>query len=219
MPPRLPPPVPTEEEIRRLIESADPSTPLGARDRAVLELFYGTGIRVGELRMLEVEDIDLVGRLCRIRRGKGGKGRIVPFGPAAAQQLANYIRWVRPGFLHGAYDDGAVAQPVGLAAHRVGDTPPGAPVGAGGGHRAAPDTAWPAPRVRDALARTPCRPAAHPGAARPRLRRDDPDLHARLGQTPTRDAGTLPPTGERSTSRRRRRWIGIQVITSSLLRT
>jgi integrase/recombinase XerD len=100
-PQRLPPPVPTEDEIRRLIESVDPSTPLGARDRAVLELFYGTGIRVGELRMLEVEDIDLAANLCRIRRGKGSKGRIVPFGPAAAQQLENYIRWVRPGFLHG----------------------------------------------------------------------------------------------------------------------
>jgi site-specific recombinase XerD len=99
LPPRLPPPVPSEDDTRRLIESVDPSTPLGARDRAILELFYGTGIRVGELVALEVDDIDLGARLCRIRRGKGGKGRIVPFGPSAAQQLDNYIRWVRPGWL------------------------------------------------------------------------------------------------------------------------
>jgi integrase/recombinase XerD len=97
MPQRLPPPVLKVEEMARLLDSIDPSTPHGGRDRALFELMYSTGMRAGEIVALEVADVDLDGRMVRIRHGKGGKQRVVPFGKVAAMYLENYLRWIRPG--------------------------------------------------------------------------------------------------------------------------
>ena len=79
-----------EDEIGRLLSAPDPGTPLGRRDRALLELLYGTGLRVGELVSLDLATCDLESRLVRVL-GKGGKERIVPFGEPAEEAVRDYL--------------------------------------------------------------------------------------------------------------------------------
>ena len=67
-----------EAEMSRLLEMPDTSQPLGRRDRAILELFYASGLRLSELVGLDVDDVNLSGRVVRVL-GKGGKQRLVPF--------------------------------------------------------------------------------------------------------------------------------------------
>jgi len=67
-----------EAEMSRLLEMPDTSSPLGRRDRAILELFYASGLRLGELVGVGLEDVNLSSRVVRVL-GKGGKERIVPF--------------------------------------------------------------------------------------------------------------------------------------------
>ena len=67
-----------ETEMSRLLEMPDTSQPLGRRDRAILELFYASGLRLSELVGLDIEDVNLGSRVVRVL-GKGGKERIVPF--------------------------------------------------------------------------------------------------------------------------------------------
>jgi integrase/recombinase XerC len=67
-----------ESEMSRLLEMPDTSSPLGRRDRAILELFYASGLRLSELVGLALEDVNLSSRVVRVL-GKGGKERIVPF--------------------------------------------------------------------------------------------------------------------------------------------
>ncbi len=67
-----------ESEMSRLLEMPDGSTPLGRRDRAIMELFYASGLRLSELVGLGLEDVNLSSRVVRVL-GKGGKERIVPF--------------------------------------------------------------------------------------------------------------------------------------------
>ncbi len=74
-------------EVEALIEAAGGATPLERRDRAILELLYATGIRVGELVGLDWPDLDLDSRMARVF-GKGGKERLVPFGRYAAEALS-----------------------------------------------------------------------------------------------------------------------------------
>ena len=88
------------EEAVRFIESPDPNTDLGRRDRAILEFLYATGIRVGELVSLNLRDIDFRERLVRVT-GKRKKQRIVPFGEPALQALMHYLEESRPVFLAG----------------------------------------------------------------------------------------------------------------------
>ena len=78
------------EEMGRLLETPDSSTPLGRRDRAILELFYASGLRLGELVGLDLEDINLASRLVRVL-GKGAKERLVPFNQSAAQAIRAYL--------------------------------------------------------------------------------------------------------------------------------
>jgi integrase/recombinase XerC len=66
------------DEMSRLLETPDTSTPLGRRDRAILELFYASGLRLSELVGLDLEDVNLSGRIVRVF-GKGAKERLVPF--------------------------------------------------------------------------------------------------------------------------------------------
>lgn len=79
-----------EREMARMLEAPDVSTPLGRRDRAILELFYASGLRLAELVGLGLEDVDLGNRLVRVL-GKGGKERIVPFTRAAAAALRAWL--------------------------------------------------------------------------------------------------------------------------------
>lgn len=88
------------EEMIRFIETPDPETDLGKRDRAILELLYGTGVRVSELTKLNVGDLDLKGKLARVT-GKRRKQRIVPFGDPALHAVLQYLT-VRNGFLQNA---------------------------------------------------------------------------------------------------------------------
>ena len=68
----------TVDEMSRLLEMPDVSQPLGRRDRAILELFYASGLRLSELVGLDVEDVNLSARIVRVM-GKGAKERLVPF--------------------------------------------------------------------------------------------------------------------------------------------
>jgi len=78
------------EEMVRLLETPDPGTPLGRRDRAILELFYASGLRLSELTGLDLEDVNLAGRVVRVL-GKGGKERIVPFNRSTAEALRSWL--------------------------------------------------------------------------------------------------------------------------------
>jgi integrase/recombinase XerC len=85
------------EEAIRFIESPDPETDLGKRDRAMLELMYATGIRVAELTTLNLPDVDFRNQLVRVT-GKRRKQRIVPFGDPAGVAIRSYLD-VRDKFL------------------------------------------------------------------------------------------------------------------------
>jgi len=82
--PRTPRPLPrvllSEREVERLMMAPDTSTPLGLRNRAILEVLYGTAIRNSELRYLTLDEVDVERRELRIQRGKGSKSRVVPLG-------------------------------------------------------------------------------------------------------------------------------------------
>jgi integrase/recombinase XerC len=73
-------------DMERLLAAPDGATPGGRRDRAVLELFYASGLRLSELVDLDLEDVNLSSRVVRVR-GKGGKERIVPFNRSAAEAM------------------------------------------------------------------------------------------------------------------------------------
>jgi integrase/recombinase XerC len=85
----------TNDAVTELIEAPDTNTNAGKRDRAILELLYGSGLRVGELVGLDLGDISLGEGLLKVV-GKGRKERIVPFGKRAAEALDAYLR-VRAG--------------------------------------------------------------------------------------------------------------------------
>jgi integrase/recombinase XerC len=73
-------------ETDRLLAAPDASQPAGRRDRAILELFYASGLRLSELVDLDLEDVNLSGRVVRVR-GKGGKERLVPFNQSTAAAI------------------------------------------------------------------------------------------------------------------------------------
>src|ERR687894_247115 len=100
------------EDAVRFIETPDTETDLGKRDRAILELLYGTGVRVSELTKLDLADVDFKEKLVRVT-GKRRKQRIVPFGDPALHALLNYLT-VRNSFLQNAPADERDAQAVFL---------------------------------------------------------------------------------------------------------
>ena len=91
---RLPRPL-SVDDVGRLLEAPRAETPTGLRDRALLELLYGAGLRVSELVGLDVDDVDLDDGTVRVL-GKGGKERDVPIGRYALAALATYLRDGRP---------------------------------------------------------------------------------------------------------------------------
>jgi integrase/recombinase XerD len=91
-------------EVERLLAQPNPDLPLGQRDVAMLELLYGTGLRVTELITLAVGRVNLeVGFL--VAHGKGSKERIVPMGEAATEAVQNYTLGSRPRLLKGRVSD------------------------------------------------------------------------------------------------------------------
>ena len=90
-----------EEEVTALFKSVDGTTPLGKRDLALLEVLYGTGIRVSECCGMKIRDIDFsLGTI--LVHGKGKKDRYVPFGKYAGDALHIYINDARNELMHGA---------------------------------------------------------------------------------------------------------------------
>jgi len=93
---RLPRAVLTKKEIQAILAQPNTSHRSGIRNRAVLELFYTTGIRIGEMIKLSVYDIELGSGLLHIRSGKGAKARVVPVGAEALKWLKEYLTKIRP---------------------------------------------------------------------------------------------------------------------------
>jgi tyrosine recombinase XerC len=91
------------DQIDKLLSHPDTSTLLGARDRAMLEMMYSTGMRVSELVDLNVADVDLQASQVRVR-GKGRKQRVIPIGPSAIKSLLHYLD-LRKSDAHGAAFD------------------------------------------------------------------------------------------------------------------
>jgi integrase/recombinase XerC len=115
------------EEMARLLEMPDDSTPLGRRDRSMLELFYASGLRLSELIGLDLEDVDLRRRVVRVM-GKGAKERLVPFNAAAEKAIRAWLedrkqlRHVR------SLADGQIPGPQGRRTRRSRERDPSEPL-------------------------------------------------------------------------------------------
>jgi integrase/recombinase XerD len=90
----------TEADVEALLAAPDVESPLGLRDRAMLELLYATGLRVSELVRLKRGEVSLDMGVVRVF-GKGSKERLVPLGEEAAAWLTRYQRETRPALLRG----------------------------------------------------------------------------------------------------------------------
>ncbi|MCD6351461.1 MAG: tyrosine recombinase XerC, partial [Armatimonadetes bacterium] len=92
-------------ELEQLLSAPDEHSPLGLRDRAILEFFYSTGVRVSELSALDVDDVDLDERIAKVT-GKGNKERVVFLGEPAEAALRRYLLEGRPHLLAQAREPG-----------------------------------------------------------------------------------------------------------------
>jgi integrase/recombinase XerD len=92
---RLPKTVLSLEEAARLLATPDVQRPMGIRDRAILEVFYSSGLRLEEMSRLSIEDLDLKNGYLRVTHGKCAKDRVVPLGQSACEALRAYIQNVR----------------------------------------------------------------------------------------------------------------------------
>ncbi|MCF6313731.1 MAG: tyrosine-type recombinase/integrase, partial [Verrucomicrobiales bacterium] len=118
----LPPVLLKPREMRRLLDAPDLQNPMGFRDRVIMEVFYATGMRLAELISLAVSDLNFEERLITIRKGKGGKMRIVPMGESCANWLSEYLQKVRPLLLgtNGHENDALFLNRFGRAMSRSG---------------------------------------------------------------------------------------------------
>lgn len=124
----------TVAQARRLMAAPYPGSPIGQRDRAILELLYGAGLRIGEVARTDVTDLDSRSGLLLVRNGKGRKDRLVPVCGGAASALTLYLTESRPQLATGIDPalflsrDGARLGAAGLRAriqyhgHRIGVT-------------------------------------------------------------------------------------------------
>ena len=94
----------TEHQVEQLLNAPDVATPLGLRDRAMLELMYASGLRVSELVTLKLHHLGMNEGVLRIL-GKGNKERLVPFGEVAREWLGRYFATARPVLLRGRQND------------------------------------------------------------------------------------------------------------------
>jgi integrase/recombinase XerD len=93
---RLPRVILTQDEVGKILAVPNLDTMRGLRDRAILEVFYSTGIRLEEMTRLTIFDCDLQGGFLRVNKGKFAKDRVVPLGKHAVRFLKEYITRVRP---------------------------------------------------------------------------------------------------------------------------
>ena len=89
----------SESQVEALLGAPDTDTPLGIRDRTMLELMYASGLRVSEMVDLKTIEVGLNEGVVRVISGKGGKERLVPFGVEAANWLKKYLEIARPQLL------------------------------------------------------------------------------------------------------------------------
>jgi integrase/recombinase XerD len=174
-PARLPKAISVEDVERLLAAAGVGDTPASLRDRALLEVLYGAGARISEAVGLDVDDVDTAEGVVRLF-GKGSKERVVPLGSYAAEALSAYLVRGRP-----------------VLASKGRGTPAIFLNQRGG--RLSRQSAWAALRAarRHPPARRRRRRAGGAGAARARLRHDDPDLHDGDRATPSRGLRPEPP--------------------------
>jgi integrase/recombinase XerD len=101
---RLPRHVLTVAEVERVLAQADTATPIGLRDRAMMEVLYATGMRRMEIARLEVGDIDRERAVVLIREGKGRKDRLIPLGERALHWVRHYLDTARPLLMWNQFD-------------------------------------------------------------------------------------------------------------------
>ncbi|WP_050469125.1 site-specific tyrosine recombinase XerD [Herbaspirillum chlorophenolicum] len=94
----------SEGQVEALLAAPDVSTPLGLRDRTMIELMYASGLRVSELVLLKSIEVGMNEGVLRVT-GKGSKTRLVPFGEEAGAWIARYLAEGRPQILSGQVDD------------------------------------------------------------------------------------------------------------------
>ena len=116
-PPRLPHTL-TQAQVEALLNAPDYATPLGLRDRSMLELMYASGLRVSELVGLQNHQVDLRAGVVRVT-GKGQRERLVPFGDEAAWWLQRYLQEARAAILGGQHSDDLFVTQRGSGMSRV----------------------------------------------------------------------------------------------------
>jgi integrase/recombinase XerD len=94
----------SEKQVETLLDAPNLDTPLGLRDRAMLETLYATGLRVSELVNLKLHEVGLADGVLRAL-GKGSKERLVPLGQLAIDWITRYLHEARPDILHGQQSD------------------------------------------------------------------------------------------------------------------
>ena len=200
--PRVPAGLPkalTEAEVGLLLDQVVGDDPVARRDRALLELLYGTGARISEVCALSLGDVDLEGSLVRLF-GKGAKERVVPLGRFARMALAAWLddagrgamtpeQWARRGDAEAVFLNqrgGRLGrQGAWAVVRRHGDA-------AGLGRPPHPPRA--APLLRHPHARPRRRHQGGAGAPRPRLDQHHPGVHTRVQRAPVRGVRGRPPT-------------------------
>ncbi len=197
-PPRAWPALPkllSLSEVDALIAQPDVTTPLGLRDRAMIELLYATGLRVTELVSVRFGDLHLDEAYLTCV-GKGSKERLVPIGDQAAQWIRRYQRDGRPQLTDSAPKarDTVFVNARGGRLTRVGFWKILKRHGRTRAAAAHAQPARPAPLVRDAPARERRRPARHSTHAGPRRSLDDANLHARPRNAPANHLRPVSPT-------------------------
>ena len=201
-----------------LLAAAADETPLGRRDRAILELFYASGLRLSEVAGLDLEDVNLGARMARVL-GKGGKQRLVPFNTSTATAIRAYlkgretlVRGRKGGIGRSGRNAGSGLKadpsrpalpresvvrelsrgPADRAEHRSA----GASLRRGVERAQRHQSSCAASFLRDAPAAARRRPPRHSGAARPRAPEHDRALHARQRRAAPRGVPQVPPPGE-----------------------
>ena len=193
--PQTLPAVMTAEETNALIdalpqqEGNEKGTARLARDRLIFELLYGSGLRVGELVGLNLDDLDRGERWIRVR-GKGRKERLVPFGRTAGEALDRYLHSQA-----GNGSKGAATQLAKRAADGSKRREDRQALRSCTDGRSQPPPALPAARLRHAPAQRRCRPASHSRTARTRQPLDDPEVHPAIARGADEDLRPQPPEG------------------------
>jgi integrase/recombinase XerD len=183
-PPKKPPRFPrtlSEEDVEALLAQPDTATPLGLRDRAMLEVLYASGLRVSELVHLKLAEVSFDMGVVRVF-GKGGKERLVPLGEEAIAWLSRYSKEGRPALLRKRPSDYVFV------------TWHGAPMARRGRHsRKGAVAAHAAPRFRDSPPQSRRGPARGAASAWSRRHLHHTDLHTRRARAPEKAAQGPPP--------------------------